>query len=150
MNKIILFPILLWFSFFSCEETDNSPECPDNASCIDPSELSMQYLDSLRTIILNTAMASTCSAQNECLFTGLGSKPCGGPWEYLIYSSTVDTSTLLDLVDKYNAMEKELNISEGKGSDCSIAPAPDSVACGGGGCIAYRNGTEFKEAVCCN
>ncbi|MFY0598860.1 MAG: hypothetical protein JXR03_04255 [Cyclobacteriaceae bacterium] len=134
---------------FACEETDSSPECPDNAICISPEQLAEIQLDSLKQIILQAAKTQTCSESAECKFVGLGSKPCGGPWEYLIYSTNANEETLLSLVKSYNEKEEQLNIDHGRASDCAIAQAPDSVECGGDGCTAYLQEKAFTDGICC-
>ncbi|MEP4534969.1 MAG: hypothetical protein ABJ004_17880 [Cyclobacteriaceae bacterium] len=142
---LIAIPVL-----FACEETDDGPECPPNASCIEPIELSQPYLDSMRMAIIDLAVTSACSETETCHFIGFGSKPCGGPWEYLIYSSETDTAYLHALVTSYNDLDKQYNVESGKASDCAIAPAPDSVVCDGPGCVGYRQGVAYADGVCCN
>lgn len=134
---------------FSCEEADGTPECLDNASCISSEQLAENKLDSMKEVILTAAVIESCSESSECNFVGLGSKPCGGPWEYLIYSSNADVEMLLGLVENYNATEEQINAEFGRASDCSIALAPDSVFCENG-CVAYREGVAFSEGTCCN
>ncbi len=131
---------------FSCTEEDQSP-CSDTGDCI---EQGLFELDSLRQVIIAEVQDGTCEGESECRFVGLGSKPCGGPWEYLIYTTNVDTERILGLVEDYNELERIYNDKKGLGSDCSIAIAPDSVICDGGGCVAYHSEIAFKEGVCCN
>jgi hypothetical protein len=147
MRNIIL--SLTIIAFLSCDEIE-SGECPDTASCIAPDTLTIDDLPILRKTILNLAIDSYCESDNQCDFVGFGSKPCGGPWEYLIYSNNADTTTLFELVDRYNELDKESNILNGKSSDCAIAIPPDSVICSANGCVAYRGETAFTEGVCCN
>ncbi|MEP0368039.1 MAG: hypothetical protein ABJD58_13795 [Cyclobacteriaceae bacterium] len=145
----ILFSLVAISLFLACEETDDGTECPGFASCIDHSEYTIDDLDSMRQEIISLAADSGCD-EGVCDFIGFGSKPCGGPWEYLIFSSTVDTASLFNLVSRYNELEEQLNIRDGRGSDCAIAPAPDSVVCESGGCVAYKNEMAYTEGVCCN
>jgi hypothetical protein len=145
-NLLFLFTLTL---FLSCEETDGTPECPDNASCLALDTLTTADLPILKERIVQLAADSECADDSECLFTGFGSKPCGGPWEYLIFSTASDTAELMTLVRKFNMLSQEYNAESGKPSDCAIAPAPDSVKCEGTGCIGYRNGLAYTEGLCC-
>jgi hypothetical protein len=62
---------------------------------------------------------------SECRTIGVGAKPCGGPWHYLVYSRRVaDEERLVALVEEYNQTEAELNRKEGRMSDCGYATAP--------------------------
>lgn len=131
----------------SCDPVDES-ECPENALCLQPIAQLQIELDSMKTAILSLAKYDSCSQDTECQFIGLGSKPCGGPWEYLIFSTSADTASLIPLVNAYNQKEEELNQRTARGSDCSIAIPPDSVICENG-CVAYYEGKAFPDNLCC-
>lgn len=80
----------------------------------------------------------TCTDGSQCRVIGVGSKPCGGPWGYLIYSTAnVDTVVLQALVDEHARFEEEVNRKRGLISDCSIPPKP-APACADGICIDAR------------
>jgi hypothetical protein len=127
-----LYFLLFTFLILSCESENDS-----------------EMLIDAKSTILSLAKKDSCVENAECLFIGLGSKPCGGPWEYLIYSTQIDTSELHRLVHSYNNIEMELNKKSGAISDCSIPAAPDSIKCENG-CVAYYQGKAYKENVCCN
>ena len=62
-------------------------------------------------------------------------KPCGGPWEYLIYSSiNSDTLKIQEKVDEYNEWNEVINARYGYSSDCSQAEAPQ-LLCLNGKCV---------------
>jgi hypothetical protein len=42
-------------------------------------------LEALREDILNMIGLPECAGDGDCRYIAFGSKPCGGPWEYLIY-----------------------------------------------------------------
>lgn len=66
---------------------------------------------------------------STCRSLALGAKPCGGPWEYLVYSTAQTDSAALDAkVREYNALESDLNTRYGAVSDCALVvePALDS------------------------
>ncbi len=68
---------------------------------------------------------ASCEAVADGRFIGLGSKPCGGPWQYLVYSVIgTDTLVLAEKVQQYNALEAEMNTRYGYASDCALASEP--------------------------
>lgn len=78
---------------------------------------------------------ATCSDVNQCRVIAFGAKPCGGPWQYLVYSIALTDSTVLTAaVTRYNTLEAELNKSEGRMSDCSFV-APPQLARVNGRCV---------------
>ena len=61
----------------------------------------------------------------DCRYAGLGSKPCGGPWEYIVYSvSSTDSTALAERLKAYDAFEGEMNVRYGYLSDCSVPNIP--------------------------
>jgi hypothetical protein len=97
-------------------------------------------LDAQKREIISLAKSGACAINSQCRYTGLGSKPCGGPWSYLVYSTSVDTSKLLIKVSEYNASEDRYNRKWGIYSTCDVTPSPDSIRCLNGICVGYRNG----------
>ena len=68
----------------------------------------------------------------DCRYAGLGSKPCGGPWEFIVYSiSSTDSTALTERLTAYDAFEADMNERYGYVSDCSIPNIP---------VLVYRNG----------
>jgi hypothetical protein len=73
---------------------------------------------------------------DQCRTIAFGSKPCGGPWRYLVYSiSQTDSAELEKLVSEYNALQDADNRRRGLVSDCALA-APPTVDLIDGRCIA--------------
>ena len=61
----------------------------------------------------------------DCRYAGIGAKPCGGPWAYIVYSaSSTDPTELVSRLAEYNAFEAEMNALYGYVSDCSIPNMP--------------------------
>ena len=108
----------------------------DNDDTVATQEGDRAQLNSLKSEIENLANASVCSDANTCKFIGLGSKPCGGPWEYLVYSESIHEEKLEQLVDNYNKKEKDFNVKWGAISDCSITNPPSNLKCENNICIA--------------
>ncbi len=78
---------------------------------------------------------ASCSELNECRALPFGAKPCGGPWEYLIYSSiNSDTLKIQEKVDEYNEWNEVINERYGYTSECSEAEAPQ-LLCLKGKCV---------------
>jgi hypothetical protein len=74
----------------------------------------------------------------QCKYIAFGAKPCGGPWTFLVYSTTrTDESKLQRLVREYNALQKKINAEEGLASDCSVPPEPE-LTLENGVCAAKR------------
>lgn len=78
----------------------------------------------------------SCNGVDDCASIAWGSKPCGGPWEYLVYApSNVDVPQLEQLVAEYNQLQDEVNRLKELGSDCALVQEP-SVECVEGLCLA--------------
>ncbi|WP_282122745.1 hypothetical protein [Algibacter mikhailovii] len=90
----------------------------------------------LKKEIETLANRSVCNESTACKYIGFGSKPCGGPWEYLVYSTSIDTQNLEALVADYNEQEKTFNTKWGVISDCAIPNPPASLKCENNICIA--------------
>lgn len=96
-------------------------------------EVDKQRLASLYRNIVDYIGTPACH-EDDCRYIGVGSKPCGGPWHYLIYSaSTVNEEYLQTLVDVHAAFENYMNHRYGYLSDCSV-PMPPAVECHDGMC----------------
>lgn len=109
-----------------CEENKVPPTQADDS----------KELQVLKTEIEALVNASTCNENTTCEFIALGSKPCGGPWSYLVYSTSIDIQKLEGLVENYNQVETEFNNKWGIASDCAIAIPPTSIKCENNTCVA--------------
>lgn len=93
-------------------------------------------LDSLRRALTEAVGTASCTAKEQCRAMGVGSKPCGGPRSYLIYSmATTDSAALAVVAQRYNTAEAETNRELGRISDCTFLPPPE-LECAGGRCAA--------------
>lgn len=92
-------------------------------------------LDEMRQAILDQVADPVCDHPEDCRFIALGAKPCGGPWEYLVYSvASVDSVELAERVAEYHEFNAELNLRYGWVSDCSVPPLP-TPGCREGRCV---------------
>jgi hypothetical protein len=107
-------------------------EDDDDILTCDPILQDLQYL---KIAIEDFAASSICSDAFECRYIAFGSKPCGGPWSYLIYSTSIDTLELQTLVTDYNETENNYNLICGATSDCSVPNPPSSFTCEDNQCI---------------
>lgn len=91
----------------------------------DAEEADRRRLDRMRAEIVQSIEDLTCSDATDCAAIAFGAKPCGGPWEYLLYSRIgVDEAELQRAVEAYNQLNHELNARWGWVSDCALAPQP--------------------------
>lgn len=85
----------------------------------DAGTLAMKY-----EIVYALVQDLSCTESSVCSSIGIGSKPCGGPWRYLVYSTaTVDVEELSRAVADLNEYEAGFNTQEHRMSDCSVAQA---------------------------
>lgn len=127
-SKVFTFVILtmsLFLMAFQCED-DSKPTMEEEQNVLIAS----------KNIINDLAAVSICNESTECKFIALGSKPCGGPWSYLVYSTSIDVNKLESLVEDYNKNEAAFNLRWGIISDCSFVLPPTSVICENNKCIA--------------
>lgn len=86
-------------------------------------------LDSLKRAARLLAKQDGC-ADGRCASVGLGAKPCGGPWEYLVYCPTsTDVTRLRAVATEVERAERVFNERYGIMSDCAVTPEPGG-ACG--------------------
>jgi len=122
MRRVMCTSILFALALAACDESAN--ESADRAR-----------LDEMRAAILALVVDPVCADSADCRSIGLGRKPCGGPWEYVVYSvASVDSSELAAQVATYNQFNAELNLRYGWVSDCSVPPPP-VVGCRNGRCV---------------
>ncbi len=119
---IVFFSILLAVS--GCESTENLQQ-------IDRKELNRQ-LEEIKDLIAR----ESCDEENSCDYIAVGSKACGGPKTYLLFSSTVNSEKLENLVAEYNKAEADYNQKYGIRSDCMLVTPPERVECVNGKCEA--------------
>lgn len=107
----------------------------DDSGNITPQEADKAAIDNLKVEIKSLADASVCSEEFTCYSVGIGSKPCGGFWEYIVYSDSIDVVSFLAKIETLNELEKAYNEKYGIISDCSVAMPPSSMDCIDGKCV---------------
>jgi len=99
-------------------------------------ETDLLVLENLKVEIDLLINQGDCSVNTSCDYIAFGSKPCGGAWTYLVYSSSIDIELLKDMVAAYNEKEAAFNIKWERVSDCMAVQPPTSVECINGECTA--------------
>lgn len=90
----------------------------------EPRDLDEQLAE-LEATIRQMIGEASCTTALQCRAIAFGNKPCGGPWEYLIYSTEdTDPQQFATLVETYYRLEGELNFQEGRVSDCEVPDFP--------------------------
>ena len=106
-------------------------DCNDEMTEIDD----VGRLHAMEQSILNYARQPDCGGEGDCRFIGMGVNPCGGPYYYLIYStSAVDSVELVGMVEEYNEFNDELNARYGWAGPC-VVPNPPVLDCAEGTCV---------------
>ena len=73
-----------------------------------------------------------CANLVHCRVLALGSRPCGGPSEYLAYSSlTANRVTLEAKAYEYSFLEEEVNRSNRAVGSCEVLPPPRATCVDG-------------------
>jgi hypothetical protein len=79
--------------------------------------------------VLRLSQPLTCSSDSDCASLAMGSKPCGGPWKYVIYSKkNSKVPALKKKLGDYNKLDQHVNQSQNTMSDCSMLIEPN-LAC---------------------
>lgn len=119
--KILVLSILL--QSFQCTDADNASDNVTSAQ-----------LETKKLEIQNYIKSFGCSESAGCSFIAFGTKPCGGPWSYIVFSNNVNLTKLEEMVKDYNEMNKLYNIQTGVASDCMFVLPPTEVKCVNGVC----------------
>ena len=128
--KISLKPVFyLSFLFLFCATT-----CDDD-DVVSDCDFFQEQMAVLKIEIDRIIDASVCNESTECRSVAFGSKPCGGPWSYLVYSTSIDEEKLLELVNQYNETEAQYNMNCDAFSDCMFVGPPNELACEDGKCV---------------
>ena len=86
-------------------------------------------LSNMLARINEIANSVKCINADEWRYTPYGSKPCGGPNGYIAYSSNIDTTAFLKLIEEHKLAQKKYNEEQGIISDCSDPAEPTGVKC---------------------
>ena len=110
MKRIAIFLISLLV--VSCELSSNEP------LVITAEELLKQ-----QTEIFQLSESIPCTNASEWKTTRMGNKACGGPASYIAYHQSLERE-FLELVNRFNALEKEYIEKNNLISDCKMLVVP--------------------------
>lgn len=79
-----------------------------------------------------------CSESIGCNYIAFGSKPCGGPRKFLVFSNSVNLAHLQEMVSNYNELDHLHNIQTNAISDCSAPSPPIEISCVNGVCTVIK------------
>lgn len=119
-----LLAFVILSSFFGCASA-NDP----NTQLKERTNL-FEEKAAIQDLVFNT----TCTGDDACEYIAFGSKPCGGPWFYLVYNNAIETE-IKTRVAAYNKKEKAFNEKYGISSDCAMVAPPSQIKCENGHCI---------------
>lgn len=80
-----------------------------------------------------------CQTDNQCEVLPVGNKPCGGPEQYMAYSTTATDQKLLQYTqERYSKLKTEQQKRLGVVSTCQILPKPTAI-CQAKQCVIKSN-----------
>ena len=121
MKKILLLAVFPLFAF-QCSE-NNDANLSDELT-----EKKQEIVDYINSF----------DCTESCSYIAFGSKPCGGPREYLLFSNNVNLGQLQQMVAEYNEMDHQNNIQTNAISDCAVELPPNAVDCLNGDCVVIN------------
>ena len=110
MKRIRIFLISLLV--VSCELATN-----------EPIDITAEELLKQQTEIIQLSESIPCTNASEWKTTRMGNKACGGPASYIAYHQSLERE-FLDLVNRFNALEKEYIEKNNLISDCKMLVVP--------------------------
>lgn len=94
-------------------------------------------MQALRAEIVKEIGNAPCANLVHCRLLALGMRPCGGPDEYLAYSSiTGDKTQLENKALEYGLLQEDLHRARGTVGTCAVLPLPRLI------CLDNRCRTE--------
>jgi len=112
---------------FQCSDSNNTSDL-----------ITSTQLETKKQDIQNYINSFSCSENLGCGYIAFGSKPCGGPWSYLVFSNSVNLDKLKEMVLNYNEMNRLYNIQTNAISDCMAVAPPTEVKCVNGVCAIIK------------
>lgn len=122
--KFLFKTIVILTIVFGCSNNSDSTQEEDLAA-----------LTLLNNEIKELIATGTCAANSNCDYIAFGSKACGGPTSFLVFSTSIDVDLLKEKVASYNKLESDYNMKWNIISDCSVPSPPTNMECLEGKCI---------------
>lgn len=120
-------------------EVETEKDAPENKEVVEstpppntePEKTKVQMRDELR-IQINELVDVSADNIAQCEIIAYGSKPCGGPDTYLLYSTkNTNEASLIDLVARYTTLDEQIETEQGVASTCDITAVPKIELVGG-------------------
>jgi hypothetical protein len=89
----------------------------------EPIDITAEELLKQQTEIIQLSESIPCTNASEWKTTRMGNKACGGPASYIAYHQSLERE-FLDLVNHFNALEKEYIEKNNLISDCKMLVVP--------------------------
>lgn len=94
----------------------------------------------LRARIAAMTVNARCNNIVNCRVIGLGSRPCGGPEEYLAYSIwDTKVDEIGSLAAEYKFLREELHSTSGQAGSCEVLAEP-AINCVNARCVKVPSG----------
>ena len=133
MKKLSFILAVLCLTFVSCNNDDaNSKTAKEE----DVQKLEKMYQE---IVILSQVNTTPCIDSKEWDFTAIGTKACGGPQKYILYSKKINTVDFLAKVKSYTEAEAAFNVKWNIVSTCDVPVPPDGIGCVDGKPVLMKN-----------
>lgn len=126
MKKTLTLSVLV-LSLTGCATV---PEDKDNLATQLDGPLAQLQLDTrqLQLRLERLTENKECQQDNQCKVIGVGARPCGGPDQYLLYSTLHTDEKMLSYTnDRYQKLKKQQNEKLGLMSTCQMLMPPASA-----------------------
>jgi hypothetical protein len=126
MKKTLTLSVLV-LSLTGCATV---PEDKDNLATQLDGPLAQLQLDTrqLQLRLERLTENKECQQDNQCKVIGVGARPCGGPDQYLLYSTLHTDEKMLSYTnDRYQKLKKQQNEKLGLMSTCQMLMPPVSA-----------------------
>jgi hypothetical protein len=102
--------------------------------CAAWAESDAEAAERLRREIAQLIGEAPCSNLVNCRVIGLGARPCGGPEEYVAFSTWTKREEIQTKVLEYNFLREEMLSGEPRAGACVVLPEP-KAACVNRRCV---------------
>lgn len=125
LKRFSFFGTLLLLLFLSSCNNDTDRQIED-----------LQALIDFQNEIVALANTSVCgdNINFECRAAALGSNSCGGPLSFVLYSTSIDTDAIEEMIVEYNQQQLEYNQRYDVIVSCIAIPTPGFIGCVEGQC----------------
>lgn len=113
---------------------------PGDDVTMDDCDALSQRLAAMEEEVMEAVGEAEAGDVAACRSVAFGAKPCGGPWTYLVYSTTgSDADEVQERVAEYNRLDERRNAACELVSTCEVTPEP-ALAVEAGRCVAVGRG----------